>query len=299
MTHAAPEISTQDGPAPGVASGDLLEGQPLIIVNGECVQTLRTMPANYFAACVTSPPYWQKRDYECEGQIGMELTPEDYVDALLAVFDEVHRVLKPDGSLWLNLGDSYAAGGNGGGGSLRKRRQQWRTIVGRRGWRKAPPGYKSKDLTLAPFMVAFALREAGWYLRQTIIWWRGVANEPNRLDRPASAHEYLFQLSKSEDSTVRDPGEPWWSQSVWKIAASAGADGHPAPMPAELARRCIVAAAGPGEAVLDPFGGSGTTGKVAIECGRRACLIELNASYAALSDKRCETTMGLQWPSNK
>lgn len=118
------------------------------------------------------------------------------------------------------------SGGNGGGGSLAAKRGQWRAIINRRGWRKQPPGYKSKDLTLVPLVVAYALREAGWYLRSTIVWWRKTANEPNRLDRPAVSHEYLFLLSKSEDSSVRDPGESWWSQSVWAIPASAGVDGR-------------------------------------------------------------------------
>lgn len=265
---------------------------PLTIINSECVTALRALPENSVPCCVTSPPYWQKRDYGHADQLGQEPSPEEFVDSLVTVFDEVRRVLTPDGSLWLNLGDSYAAGGNGGGGSLRKRRAQWREIVGRKGWRKAPPGYKSKDLTLVPFLVAFALRERGWYLRQTIIWWRGVANEPNRLDRPAVAHEYLFLLSKSEDSAVRDPGEPWWASSVWKIPASAGAANHPAPMPAELARRCIVAGSKPGEEVLDPFGGSGTTAMVALELGRRALLIELNPDYCEIIRERCAITPG-------
>lgn len=265
----------------------------LTVLSSDAVTALRTLPEGTVGCCVTSPPYWKKRDYGHVDQIGMEPTPEAFVDSLLTVFDEVHRVMTPTGSLWLNLGDSYAAGGNGGGGSLRKRRAQWREIVGRRGWRKAPPGYKDKDLTLTPLLVAFALRESGWFLRQTIIWWRGVANEPNRLDRPACAHEYLFLLGKTSDSTVRDPGESWWSQSVWKISASNGADGHPAPMPEELARRCIVCSTGPGDVVLDPFGGSGTTGRVALELGRRALLIELNPEYLKTIDRRTEVTLGM------
>lgn len=265
----------------------------LTVINANAVTALRALPADSVPCCVTSPPYWQKRDYGHPDQLGMEKTPEDYVDSLLAVFTEVQRVITPDGSLWLNLGDSYASGGNGGGGSLRSRRAQWRDIVGRRGWRKAPPNYKDKDLTLVPFLTAFAMRESGWYLRQTIIWWRGVAHEPNRRDRPATSHEYLFQFSKTENSTVRNPGEPWWSQSVWKISASAGADGHPAPMPEELARRCIVASTGAGDTVLDPFGGSGTTGRVALDLGRRALLIELNPDYCKTIGRRTEVTLGM------
>lgn len=255
-------------------------------INTDAVSGLRNLPAESVTACITSPPYWQKRDYGCAGQLGMERTPEEYSAALVSIFDEVKRVVKPDGSLWLNLGDSYAAGGNGGGGSLSKKRTQWREIVGRRGWRKAPEGYKSKDLTLVPFMVASALRQRGWYLRQTIVWWRNTANEPNRLDRPSCSHEYVFLFSKIPDSCVRNPGEPWWSQSVWSITQSRGVEGHPAPMPDELARRCIVASTKEGDTVLDPFGGSGTTGKVAQQLNRRAVLIELNPSYCDLINRR-------------
>lgn len=256
------------------------------VIAGDARAELEKLAANSVQACVTSPPYWQKRDYGCDGQIGTELSPEGFAESLLATFGEVRRVLVPSGSLWLNLGDSYAAGGNGGGGSLRQRRQNWRSIVGRRGWRKAAPGFKSKDLTLVPFMAAAALRDSGWYLRQVVVWWRLVANEPNRLDRPAVSHEYLFLFSKSEDSSVRDPGESWWSQSVWSIPASSGAGGHPAPMPTELARRCIVAGSKPSDTVIDPFCGSGTTGIEAVRQQRHFIGIELNPAHVQLSRAR-------------
>jgi site-specific DNA-methyltransferase (cytosine-N4-specific) len=233
---------------------------------------------------VTSAPYWQKRDYGHDSQIGMEPSPEAFASELVTVFREVRRVLKDDGSVWINLGDSYAAGGNGGGGSLARKRAQWRSIVGRRGWRTAPPGYKSKDLTLVAFRVADALRAEGWYLRQTIVWWRLSANEPNRLDRPSCSHEYLFLLSKAEDSSTRDPGEDWWSQSVWTIRASQGADGHPAPMPYELARRCIVASTSARDVVLDPFVGSGTVAEAAERLGRR--WVGTDLSYQHLAKQR-------------
>jgi site-specific DNA-methyltransferase (cytosine-N4-specific) len=263
------------------------------VMVGDVREKLAELPSDSVQCCVTSPPYWQKRDYGGVGQIGMEPAPADYVEALVAVFDDVRRVLQPSGSLWLNLGDSYAAGGNGGGGSMAEKRRNWRSIVGRRGWRKAPEGYKSKDLTLVPFCVADSLRESGWYLRQVIVWWRLVANEPNRLDRPAVSHEYLFLFSKSEDSSVRDPGEPWWSQSVWSIPAAIGQDGHPAPMPIELARRCVVAGSQPGQMVIDPFNGSGTTGVVAMQHGRSFIGIDLNAEYVDGSRRRIGNTSPL------
>jgi site-specific DNA-methyltransferase (cytosine-N4-specific) len=246
----------------------------------------RSLPlvAGCVQCVVTSPPYWQKRDYGHENQTGMESTPEAFVLALVDVFRELRRVLSPLGCVWLNLGDSYAAGGNGGGGSLRLKRAQWRDIVGRRGWRTAPNGYKSKDLTLTPFMAAAALRADGWYLRQAVTWWRCTANEPNRLDRPAVSHEYVFLLTKAEDSSVRNPGEAWWSQSVWKIPASPGVENHPAPMPFELARRCILAGCPLGGLVLDPFLGSGTVGAVAERLGRR--WVGTDLSYQPLSTAR-------------
>jgi site-specific DNA-methyltransferase (cytosine-N4-specific) len=256
------------------------------VLVGDAREKLAELGDGSAQMCVTSPAYWQKRDYGRDGQLGMEATPEGYVDALVDVLGGVHRVLQDDGSLWLNIGDSYAAGGNGGGGSLARKRRNWRSIVGRRGWRSAPEGYKSKDLTLAPFQVADALREWGWYLRQCIVWWRMVANEPNRMDRPAVSHEYLFLLSKSEDSSVRNPGESWWSQSVWSIPAAVGSDGHPAPMPEELARRCIVAGSRPGGLVVDPFNGSGTSGVVAVTLGRSYVGIDLNGGYVESSRRR-------------
>ncbi len=244
----------------------------------------------FVTSTITSPPYWRKRDYGSSDQIGNEASPELFAGRLCDIFEQVRAITRPTGSLWINLGDSYAAGGNGGGGSLSKKRAQWREIVGRTGWRKAPPSYKNKDLTLVPLLVCFALREMGWYFRSTIIWHRFTANEPNRLDRPACSHEYLFLFSKSEDSSVRNPGEPWWSQTVWSIHASRGVEGHPAPMPEELVRRCVVAATSVGDTILDPFGGSGTTALVANRENRRSVLCELNAEYVEIARKRVLTT---------
>jgi site-specific DNA-methyltransferase (adenine-specific) len=257
------------------------------IILGDCRDVLKTLPDESVHCCVTSPPYFRQRDYGFLGQIGQETTPADLAEALSEVFGQVRRVLRREGSLWLNIGDTYAAGGNGGGGSLVARRRQWSGAHERKGWRRqSPPGFKEKDITLTPFVVADTLRADGWYLRATIIWDKEVATEPPRADRPSAAHEYLFLLTKSERNAVSDPGEAWFRSTVWRIRPQPFCTGHPAVMPQEIARRCIVSSTRLGETVLDPFGGAGTTGLVAARLGRNAILIELNPEYAAMAERR-------------
>lgn len=256
------------------------------IIVGDCRDRLRELPDESVHCVVTSPPYFRQRDYGMSGQIGQEATPAELADALCEVAEELHRVLRPNGSFWLNLGDTYAAGGNGGGGSLVAKRRQWTGAHERKGWRRQSPGFKEKDITLTPFVVADALRADGWYLRSTIIWNKETATEPPRVDRPSTAHEYVFLLAKSERYTVRNPGEPWFLSTVWTIRPQPTPTDHPAVMPCELARRCIVASTEPGNTVLDPFGGAGTTGLVADRLGRDAILIELNPEYAAMAEHR-------------
>lgn len=250
------------------------------------------MPDQSVHCIVTSVPYWRQRDYGMDDQIGLERDPAEYVTELASVFAECRRTLRNDGTLWLNIGDKWASGGNGGGGSLSKKRGAWRVLAGEKGWRKPPAGFKDKDLVLAGSMVAERLRSDGWYLRQTIIWSKPRANEPPRLDRPAISHEYLFLFSKENDSRARDPGEDWWHSSVWEITPE-GSAGHPAMMPRELVRRCIVSATSPGDTVMDPFGGSGTTGLVADQLGRDAVLIELNPEYATFARNRISDDAGM------
>lgn len=260
------------------------------ILTGDCRDQLRNLESDAFACAVTSPPYWGGlRDYGVPGQLGLERQPEGYVAGLVAVFEEVRRVLRPDGSLWLNVGDVYAASGKGGGGNQGDR-HAWATVKDRKGFRMPPPGYKMKDLTLVAFQLGDALRRAGWYLRATIIWRKPAAVEPMREDRPAVSHEYLFLLTKSEHSAVRNPGEKWWGHSVWDIAPENDAE-HPAAYPPELARRCIVAGSEEGGTILDPFGGHGTTGFVADRLKRHATLIELNPDFAAKADNRVRSDL--------
>jgi site-specific DNA-methyltransferase (cytosine-N4-specific) len=264
--------------------------EPVRLIEGNCLEMLPRLPVQ-FQCCVTSPPYWGGlRDYGHPAQLGIELDPAHYVARLVRVFKEVRRVLLEDGALWLNLGDVYAAGGRGGGG-CQADRGSWDTIRDRKGFRSPPAGYKSKDLTLIPFQVADALRRDGWYLRQTMVWEKPSATEPERLDRPSVAHEYLFLLAKSETYATRNPGETWWGRSVWNISPDRNTD-HPATMPCELVRRCVVSSSRPGDLILDPFAGSGTTGRVAIATGRRAVLIELNQAYIEYARGRIDEAMG-------
>lgn len=169
--------------------GDCRESMRKLIAEGVKVQTT-----------VTSPPYWRQRDYGMAGQIGLEQTPEAYVDSMVEVFRLVRELLADDGILWLNLGDKWASGGNGGGGSfMEERADAWAHVKGNKGWRSPPNGYKDKDLVGIPWMTAFALRADGWYLRQCNIWAKPNCMPESVTDRSTVSHEYVFQLTKSND----------------------------------------------------------------------------------------------------
>ncbi|WP_122563912.1 DNA-methyltransferase [Pseudomonas viridiflava] len=182
------------------------------ILVGDCIDMMRTLPDESVHTCVTSPPYYGLRDYCVDGQIGLEETPAEFIARLVDVFREVRRVLRADGTTWVNMGDSYATGGRGGGGSYMAERGDgaWQGKGSATGWRSAPEGLKYKDLMGMPWRLAFALQDDGWYLRQDIIW-----NKPNPMpesvrDRCTKAHEYIFLLSKSrqyyyDQDAVKEP----------------------------------------------------------------------------------------------
>lgn len=164
------------------------------LLQGHCLEVLRTLPAESVQTCVTSPPYFGLRDYGCDGQIGLESTPDAFVASLVDVFAEVHRILKSDGTLWLNLGDSYAGKsqslpGDGRAGFSNNRK----ALV-----QRMSEGLKHKDLIGIPWRVAFALQQYGWYLRQDIIWHKPNPMPESVTDRCTKAHEYIFLLSKSD-----------------------------------------------------------------------------------------------------
>ena len=167
------------------------------IKQGDALSVLKTMPEQSVHCCVTSPPYWGLRDYGVEGQLGLESTPEEYVTKMVEIFREVKRVLRDDGTLWLNLGDSYAIKFGGGKG---KKSGTTKSAVDEieKPPREIPPGLKPKDLVGIPWMVAFALRADGWYLRSDIVWHKPNAMPEGVTDRPTKAHEYIFLLSKSQ-----------------------------------------------------------------------------------------------------
>lgn len=327
------------------------------LLRGDVRETLRELPDGSVQTCVTSPPYWGLRDYGHAGQIGLERTPEAYVAELVSVFREVRRVLKNDGTVWMNLGDSYA-------------RMQEDNVPQTKNLVVQPPsmrgrvknaGLKPKDLVGVPWRVAFALQADGWYLRSDIIWSKPNPMPESVTDRPTKAHEYIFLLVKSQryfydaeaiaEALQTDPKENYPgraqiigrggllsleqspsgaaqqrssggfpprkktggnfsrqtmesqlgygamslergdydtrnARTVWTITTQPYPDAHFATFPEELPERCIKAGSRIGDTVLDPFAGSGTTGRVALRLGREFIGCELNPEYVELARKR-------------
>jgi site-specific DNA-methyltransferase (adenine-specific) len=300
------------------------------IIQGNVLDALLWLPDESVQCVVTSPPYWGLRDYGHPGQIGQEETPREFVQALVEVFREVRRVLKKDGTCWLNIGDTYNAynanrGASTGISDGTKGRDH---PTHKQGLMTA--AVKNKCLLMIPARVAIALEADGWYLRQDIIWHKPNPMPESVTDRCTKSHEYIFLLTKSdryyydadaikESSTYADcgrpskvkgdfnaKGEPLPGQlpfraiteqrnkrSVWSVPVTPFKGAHFATYPPDLIKPCILAGSRPGDMVLDPFGGSGTTGQVALELGRRATLIELNPEYANIIDHRTNVTPGL------
>lgn len=296
------------------------------IITGDALESLRQLPDCCVNTCVTSPPYYGLRDYGVAEQIGLEQTPEEYVEKLVEVFRELRRVLTDDGTLWLNIGDSYATrSGKQSPGDT------WNSYGHTA--KKVPSNYKRKDLIGIPWLLAFALRADGWYLRQDIIWQKPNAMPESVKDRCSKSHEYIFLLTKSQKyffdhESIKEPattfqdmqrrvrnGHGEWKtkkaastyavsgtgrsreelyskdgkrnkRSVWTVATRAYKGAHFATFPEELVRPCILAGSMPGGTVLDPFAGSGTTGAVAIQEGRDFIGIELNPTYSEMAEQR-------------
>jgi DNA modification methylase len=184
------------------------------ILQGDALEMQKSLPDESVNCVLTSPPYWRQRDYKIVGQVGLEKTPEEYTDSLVKVFRESRRVLADDGSFWLNIGEKWASGGNGGGGSfMAQRSEAWSHAKESKGWRNPPPGYKDKDIVGIPWMLAFALRADGWYLRQCNIWAKPNCMPESVTDRSTVSHEYVFHLTKSndywyDDERARTPPPP-------------------------------------------------------------------------------------------
>ena len=296
-----------------------------MIYTGDCLDILPTLDAASVQCCVTSPPYWGLRDYGVDGQVGLEKNPEAYVEKLVAVFREVRRVLRDDGTLWLNLGDSYAAN------------RSYQVVdnkhvdVGNSKSSSVPYGLKPKDLVGIPWRVAFALQADGWWLRQDIIWHKPNPMPESVTDRCTKAHEYIFLLTKSaryfyDQEAVKELADPRYEnryslpfnvgdkesagcgrpggasntpgmksftgtrnrRSVWTITTKPFSGAHFAVFPPEIPEICIKAGSRPGDTILDPFSGSGTTGNVAERLNRKYIGIELNPAYAEMGEKRIE-----------
>jgi site-specific DNA-methyltransferase (adenine-specific) len=266
-----------------------------MILVGDCIESMRGLPDQSVHTCVTSPPYFGLRDYGHDGQIGLEPTPDAFVAKLAEVFREVRRVLRDDGTLWLNLGDSYGVG---------------------------------KQMLGIPWRVAFALQSDGWCLRQDIIWHKPNPMPESVTDRCTKAHEYIFLLSKSQRyyfdaDAIKEPSayfgkdtrsgmgniryegkrtegdaaangqqsfvtinETRNKRSVWTVTTKPFKGAHFATFPPDLIEPCIKAGCPEGGTVLDPFGGSGTTGMVAQRHRRKFVLCELNPEYARMAEDR-------------
>lgn len=291
---------------------------------GDALDILRDMPDETVDMCLTSPPYYGLRDYGVCGQLGQEDTPQAYIDRLSLIFSEVHRVLKPSGTLWLNIGDSYAGSMQGAGTKAPSAKQQSNrgTLYMMESSHKSPlgklEGYKPKDMLGIPWHLAFTLREDGWFLRQDIIW-----NKPNVLpssvkDRCTSSYEHVFLLSKSkryffDSDAIKEPakyaGDDRGSRKdarrgqnrnamcgktgafrnkrdVWSINTEPFKGAHFACFPTRLAQTCILAGCPADGLVLDPFMGAGTTALTALTLHRHYVGIELNPDYIALAQAR-------------
>ena len=270
------------------------------------------------------------------GALGLEQTPNDFVAHITEIFREVRRVLRDDGALWLNLGDSYVGGGRGGNppeSAYQKQATNAGSISGaaKNKW-PIPDGLKHKDLVGIPWRVAFALQQDGWYLRQDIIWAKPNPMPESVRDRCTKSHEYLFMFSKQpryyfdadaiaeplarpDEATRKTPGKfgganKWVEaqkqsryhsgneyrgtstgtrnrRSVWTITTKPFKEAHFATFPPDLVEPCILAGSPEWSVILDPFAGSGTVGMVANKLNRHAILIELNASYCQMAERRC------------
>jgi len=276
------------------------------ILQGNCIETLQKLDDKSINTCITSPPYWGLRNYnDEEKQLGMEDTPEEFVDNLVKVFREVKRVLRDDGTVWLNLGDSYAMSSIRGGnkkfsGNVGAHNHYEKSI--KKGKRKIPNGLKPKDLIGIPWRVALALQQDGWYLRQDIIWHKPNPMPESVKDRCTKAHEYIFLLSKSQkyyfdneaikENVVEGIGKRN-KRSVWTITTKPFKGAHFATFPMDLIEPCVLAGCPEDGVVLDPFAGSGTTGIVAVNHNRNAVLCELNQEYIEIAKNRINEQAGM------
>jgi DNA modification methylase len=309
------------------------------ILLGDNIETLKTIPDNFINCCITSPPYYGLRDYGIENQIGLENTPEEYIQRLVIIFKEVKRVLREDGTLWLNIADTYAGSENGAAhypesaNTYKQQTNKGVLAMPNLPQGKVPNGCKSKDLIGIPWLLAFASRADGWYLRQEIIWHKPNPMPESVTDRCTKSHESIFLLSKSnkyyfnseaikenaisppsirdranENSNIKLPnaqqrfssGEREYNadgkrnkRDVWTVSINNFRDTHFATFPEKLILPCVLSGCPENGIVLDPFLGSGTTALVAIKNMRKYIGCEINPDYVKIAEERLAGEKGL------
>ena len=264
--------------------------RPMVIC-GDATQALKLLPEKSIQTVVTSPPYWSLRDYGVAEQIGRDDSLSGYVKSIVCTFEQIRRVLRDDGTVWLNVGDSYTSGNRKYRAPDRKNRARAMAVRP-----PTPEGLKPKDLIGVPWRLAFALQDAGWWVRSEVIWHKPNAHPESVQDRPTKAHENVFLLSKDKDyyydhEIVKGPRDRRL-RTVWEIPTepvkrvNGKADDHPAMMPLSVARCCVAITSRDDSIVLDPYAGSGTTLLAARELGRRWVGIELKPGFVDLIERR-------------
>lgn len=268
-----------------------------MILQGDAYHIISRLPKESIQCVVTSPPYWGLRDYGIDGQIGLEQTLPQFINRLVAIFREVYRVLKSDGTFWLNIGDGYTSGNRGWRAPDKKNRARAMSVRP-----DTPDGLKPKDLLGIPWRLAFALQQDGWYLRSDIVW-----NKPNAMpesvkDRPTRSHEYIFMFSKSEryyydheaiKESTDDGHGTRNKRSVWDVNTEPFKEAHFATFPPKLIEPCILAGSRLSDYVLDPFFGSGTVGVVCKQLKRNYIGVELHPDYISLAARRLISSDGV------
>jgi DNA modification methylase len=274
------------------------------LIPGHASNVLNQIPGQSIQTIITSPPYWGLRDYGTDLQIGHEPTPDQYIENLVKVLHKAKRVLKDNGTLWLNIGDSYASYRDGKATPDTNRGNSTGTLVPKgsaanrmaSSFKNTP--IKHKDLVGIPWKLAFALQADGWHLRQDIIWAKPNPTPESVTDRCTKSHEYIFLLTKKpnylfnqlkEPTTTKNGTEQRNKRDVWTVPVKPYKGAHFATFPQDLIEPCVLAGTNTGDTVLDLFCGSGTTGVAAIKNGRNFIGIDINPEYLQLAKTRIET----------
>ncbi len=267
------------------AGDELGEVSDSLLICGDAIATLELLPSDSVQTVVTSPPYWSLRDYEVDGQIGRNDSLLEYIKYITRVFDRVRDVLSDDGTVWLNIGDSYTSGNRGYRAPDKKNPARAMSVRP-----PTPEGLKPKDLIGVPWRLAFALQDAGWYVRSEVVWNKPNCQPESVKDRPTRSHEHVFLLSKSErylyNVNAKKGPNGRRIRTVWDINTKGFKGAHFAVMPLELADQCIAFTTEPDDFVLDPFAGSGTSLVAAALSGRNFIGIEVSEQFVDIATNR-------------